>query len=108
VQSAEKLTFRDPNVQLRALYMDLLRNQSHFDEFKHLLALYHPDGVSVDGTETASAREVRERLNDRIQCWLATPIDTLSPAQVLQWRTIVVEERFGSAHTQTRSGFGVY
>jgi len=108
VSAALKQTYRDPNVQLRALYMDLLRNQSHFDEFKHLLALYHPQGVDERGIETPTAREVRLRLNERIRIWLDTEIEGLAPDQVLQWRSIVVEEQFGSGRPATWNGFGVY
>lgn len=108
LSAAARQTFRDPNVQLRALYMDLLRNQSHFDEFKHLLALYHPKGVDEQGRETPSASEIRHRLNERIRNWLAMEIEGLTPEQVLQWRAIVVEERFGTGRPATWNGFGVY
>ena len=38
--NAFALNYADPHVQLRALYLSLLQNQEHFDEFKHLLSLY--------------------------------------------------------------------
>ncbi len=97
---ARKLPFRDPAAQLRALYMDLLRNQTHFEEFRHLLALYHPTDVEGD-VENTRANEVRERLNERIRTWLRADIDDLTPQQVLQWRAVVVEERFSG----TRDAF---
>lgn len=102
--SAKSLPCRDPNAELRALYMDLLRNQSHFDEFHHLLALYQPSDVTPAGSETDRAREVRRRLNDRIREWLAMDIEGLTACQVLQWRAIVVEDCFGSNRPAVRSG----
>jgi len=101
--TARRLPFRDPAAQLRALYMDLLRNQSHFDEFRHLLALYHPADVNGE-KESSRANEVRERLNDRIRAWLGADIDDLTPSQVLQWRAVVVEERFSGTRDAFRFG----
>lgn len=101
---AKRIPRRDPNTELRALYMDLLRNQSHFDEFHHLLALYHPTDVSETGSETDRALEVRCRLNDRIREWLAMDIEGLTSCQVLQWRAIVVEDRFGTNRPTVRKG----
>jgi hypothetical protein len=86
-------THVDPHAQLRALYTSLLTHQEHFDEFKQLLALYDVAPDTMD-TEPASASEVRNRLNDRIREWIGQRFDGLSVAQVLQWRAIVVEERF--------------
>ena len=94
-----KATIRDPNLQLRALYMTLLRNQERFDEFKHLLALYQPTNVRDDGNEEPSARAVRDRLNERIEAWLGMRIEALTPDQVLMWRTILVEDRFSRPST---------
>lgn len=82
----------DPHAQLRALYMSLLTRQEHFDEFKQLLALYDVSGSTDD--EPAEASEVRARLNARIRAWIGGRFDGLSVVQVLQWRAIVVEERF--------------
>jgi hypothetical protein len=84
---------RDPHAQLRALYRSLLERQSHFDEFKQLLALYPPTTVE-DVAEPEEAAQIRARLNTRIAQWLDGDFDGLSVMQVLQWRTIVVEERF--------------
>lgn len=84
----------DPHSQLRALYMSLLQDQSRFDEFKNMLALYDlRDGE----TEPAEAAAVRERLNLRIRDWVSGPFDGLTASQVLQWRAIVVEERLNVA-----------
>ncbi|WP_437818578.1 hypothetical protein [Sorangium sp. So ce1078] len=81
----------DPHAQLRALYISLLRNQEHFDEFKQLLSLYI---VSPEADEEpADAASVRSLLNSRIRSWIGGFFDGLSAAQVLQWRAIVVEER---------------
>ena len=85
----------DSHAQLRSLYQSLLTNQAHFDEFKQLLALYGYDGVESD-TETREASQIREKLNERIRSWVG-PFDGLSVAQTLQWRAIVVEERFNVA-----------
>lgn len=82
----------DPHAQLRALYISLLQNQDHFDEFKQLLALYVVSPDADEEPEDASL--VRARLNDRIRSWIGGFFDGLSAAQVLQWRAIVVEERF--------------
>ena len=82
----------DPHSQLRALYRSLLERQSNFDEFKQLLSLYP---VSSDGTdESTEAGEIRAKLNARIASWLGGQFDGLSIIQLLQWRAIVVEERF--------------
>ncbi|WP_437602610.1 hypothetical protein [Sorangium sp. So ce590] len=81
----------DPHAQLRALYISLLRNQEHFDEFKQLLSLYI---VSAEADEEpADATAVRALLNSRIRSWIGGFFDGLSASQVLQWRAIVVEER---------------
>ena len=85
----------DPHAQLRALYISLLQHQEHFDEFKQLLALY---SVSPEADEEpADAARVRKQLNDRIRSWVGGLFDGLSATQVLQWRAIVVEERFNVA-----------
>jgi hypothetical protein len=83
----------DPHAQLRALYQALLSNQECFDEFKRLLALYDLDPRDVE-EEPAEAFEVRAKLNERIRTWIDGQFDGLSATQVLQWRAIVVEERF--------------
>lgn len=84
-------SFADPHSQLRALYLALLNDQEHFDEFKQLLALY--DLPSDSDVETVEAFEVRDQLNARIREWIGGRFDGLSVSQVLQWRAIVVEER---------------
>jgi hypothetical protein len=83
----------DPHAQLRALYLSLLTHQAHFDEFKQLLALYEVD-TDVCAEEPCDAAAVRDKLNDRIRGWVGGRFDGLSAAQVIQWRAIVVEERF--------------
>jgi hypothetical protein len=91
------MSSRDPHAQLRSLYMSLLQEQGRFDEFKQMLALY--TGVTPDRIdhEPAEAAAVRSRLNHRIREWIGGSFDGLSAAQVLQWRAIVVEERFNVA-----------
>lgn len=84
----------DPHSQLRALYMSLLQDQSRFDEFKNMLALYE---LREGEAEPAEAAAVRERLNLRIRDWVCGPFDGLTASQVLQWRAIVVEERLNVA-----------
>ena len=86
---------RDSRAQIRALYRSLLERQSNFDEFKTLLALY-PSSLLPNGQESVEATIVRARLNSRISEWLGDPFDALTAEQLLQWRAIVVEERFGS------------
>jgi hypothetical protein len=86
-------TLVDPHAQIRALYISLCTHQEHFDEFKQLLALYSVAPEVMD-REPADAVEVRRRLNDRIRAWVGGRFEGLSAAQVLQWRAIVVEERF--------------
>jgi hypothetical protein len=83
----------DPHSQLRALYRSLLERQSNFDEFKQLLGLY-PATNTESGVETDEASQIREHLNSRIRTWLGGEFDGLSVVQLLQWRAIVVEERF--------------
>jgi hypothetical protein len=84
----------DPHTQLRRLYTSLLEEQNRFDEFKQLLALYPP---AQDTEESDEAAGVRERLNARISEWLCGHFDGLSAAQVVLWRSIVVEERINVA-----------
>jgi hypothetical protein len=86
----------DPHAQLRALYQALLSNQECFDEFKRLLALYDVKPDQLDD-EPAEAADVRHRLNARIREWIKGPFDGLSATQTLQWRAIIVEERFNVA-----------
>ncbi|MFT3769837.1 MAG: hypothetical protein QM820_30760 [Minicystis sp.] len=86
------LNVSDPHAQLRALYLSLLTRQENFDEFKQLLALYEVPPEQLDA-EPQEASLVRARLNARIRAWVGGRFDGLSPAQVLQWRAIVVEER---------------
>lgn len=88
-------TARDPHLQLRRLYISLLEEQNRFDEFKQLLALYPVE--CCGDTEGAKAQEVRERLNLRIRTWLSGDFEGLSVAQVVLWRSIVVEERINVA-----------
>jgi hypothetical protein len=88
-------TARDPHLQLRRLYISLLEEQNRFDEFKQLLALYPAEDAGDHEGETA--QEIRERLNDRIRSWLSGDFDGLSVAQVMLWRSIVVEERINIA-----------
>jgi hypothetical protein len=83
----------DPHAQLRALYQVLLSNQDCFDEFKRMLALYDFDPRGVDA-EPEEAAEMRKKLNARIRDWVGERFVGLSAVQMLQWRAIVVEERF--------------
>jgi hypothetical protein len=82
----------DPHSQLRALYRSLLERQSNFDEFKQLLQLYPVNADGADESEEGAL--VRARLNARISDWLGGEFEGLSVIQLLQWRAIVVEERF--------------
>lgn len=86
----------DPHTQLRALYVSLLQHQEHFDEFKQLLAMYNASPEQSD-EEPEEAAQVRAQLNDRIRAWVGGLFDGLSAVQVLQWRAILVEERFNVA-----------
>jgi hypothetical protein len=83
----------DPYAHLRALYRSLLERQETFDEFKYLLSLYPMVDDAVE-SESNDAMRVRAELNDRIRTWIGTEFEGLSATQVLQWRAIVVEERF--------------
>jgi hypothetical protein len=84
----------DPHSQLRALYLSLLQHQERFDEFKQLLALYEVTPSDHEDDEPLEAACVRSQLNERIRSWVGGRFDGLSAAQVLQWRAIVVEDRF--------------
>src|SRR6476620_8871478 len=84
---------QDPHSQLRALYRSLLERQSNFDEFKQILALY-PTTSNEATEETPEAAQIRAHLNSRIAAWLGGEFDGLNVVQLLQWRAIVVEERF--------------
>lgn len=83
----------DPHAQLRALYQVLLSNQDCFDEFKRMLALYDFDPHHVD-EEPEEAGALRQKLNARIRSWVGEKFVGLSATQMLQWKAIVVEERF--------------
>jgi hypothetical protein len=93
--NANTVSAADPHAQLRSLYMSLISHQEHFDEFKQLLALYDVAPETQDH-EPEEAAAVRIRLNDRIRTWVGN-FEGLSVAQMLQWRAIVVEERFNVA-----------
>jgi hypothetical protein len=82
----------DPHAEIRALYVSLLTHQEHFDEFKQLLAAYEVEPELLDH-EPDAAVAVRRKLNDRIRSWVAGEFAGLSARQMIQWRTIVVEER---------------
>ena len=86
-------TKTDPHTQVRALYRALLEHEDRFHEFKRTLALYSVRAEEIED-EPADAAELRERLNHRIRGWLQVPFDGISAVQMLQWRAIVVEERF--------------
>lgn len=92
---ALKQTQPDPHEQLRRLYRSLLEEQDRFDEFKFLLSQY--PAVIEDDVESEEARTVRSKLNARITDWLNGDFDGLSAAQVMLWRSIVVEERINVA-----------
>jgi hypothetical protein len=83
----------DPHAQLRALYSALLHNEEKFHEFKRMLQLYDLRVEQVEN-EPPEAAALRDVLNGKIRSWLAVPFDGISAAQMLQWRAIVVEERF--------------
>jgi len=87
-------TINDPHIQLRRLYTSLLEEQTRFDEFKQLLSLYP---ITDDEEESDEAQTVRAKLNARINEWLCGHFDGLSAAQVVLWRSIVVEERINVA-----------
>jgi hypothetical protein len=86
----------DPHEQLRRLYRSLLEEQNRFDEFKQLLALYPTLGEGEE-VESEEAKAVRAKLNARIDEWLNGDFDGLSAAQVVLWKSIVVEERINVA-----------
>jgi hypothetical protein len=83
----------DPHAQVRALYGALLESEERFHEFKRQPALYDVKADQVE-EEPASAAALRQKLNQRIQSWLGVPFDGISTVQMLQWRAILVEERF--------------
>lgn len=95
----------DPHEQLRRLYRSLLEQQDRFDEFKQMLALY-PDKNDDDDIETDEARTLRAKLNTRIREWLNGNFDGLSAAQVMLWKSIVVEERINVALSPWRESNG--
>jgi hypothetical protein len=86
----------DPHAQVRALYGALLEREDRFHEFKRALALYDVKPEELEN-EPAEALALRERLNDRIRSWLPVQFDGITAVQMLQWRAIIVEERFNVA-----------
>jgi hypothetical protein len=83
----------DPHAQVRALYSALLEREDRFHEFKRALALYDLKADEIEN-EPTDAAALRDRLNARIRSWLPVPFDGISAVQMLQWRAIIVEERF--------------
>jgi len=83
----------DPHTQVRALYRALLEHEDRFHEFKRTLALYDLRAEQIE-QEPTEAAALREKLNERIRSWVHVPFDGISAVQMLQWRAIVVEERF--------------
>ena len=83
----------DPHTQVRALYRALLESEERFHQFKRALALYDVRADEIE-QEPPAAAALRERLNDQIRSWVHVPFDGISAVQMLQWRAIVVEERF--------------
>jgi hypothetical protein len=79
--------------QTRALYRFLLERVSNFDEFKRLVALY-PETLPSGG-EPAFAVQIRALLRRRISQWLGRQVDALTANELLCWRSIVVDGRFG-------------
>jgi hypothetical protein len=98
-------TSADPHEQLRRLYRSLLEQQDRFDEFKQLLALYPTQGEEAEA-ESDEARVLRVKLNARIREWLGGDFDGLSAAQVILWKSIVVEERINVALSPWRESNG--
>jgi hypothetical protein len=96
MNAAASTNFVDPHVQLRRLYVSLLEDQNRFDEFKQLLAMYPTDAEESDD-EGEDAQRVRATLNARINDWVCGGFEGLSAAQVVLWRSIVVEERINVA-----------
>lgn len=96
MNAAASAKFTDPHVQLRRLYISLLEDQNRFDEFKQLLATYPKDGEEAD-QEGEEAQRVRAQLNARISDWVCGDFEGLSAAQVVLWRSIVVDERINVA-----------
>jgi hypothetical protein len=86
-------TKTDPHAQVRALYRALIEHEDRFHEFKRALALYDLRAEQVEDEPTEAAA-LRQQLNERIRSWVQVPFDGISAVQMLQWRAIVVEERF--------------
>jgi hypothetical protein len=83
----------DPHPQLPELYLSLLTHRERFHELKRLLAHYDLTADQLDA-EPVDAAFVREHLNERIRVWIGPQFTGLNAAQTLQWRGIIVEERF--------------
>jgi hypothetical protein len=96
MNAAASTNYVDPHVQLRRLYVSLLEDQNRFDEFKQLLAMYPTESEDAD-EESEEAQRVRATLNARINDWVCGDFEGLSAAQVVLWRTIVVDERINVA-----------
>jgi hypothetical protein len=96
MNAAASPNFIDPHVQLRRLYVSLLEDQNRFDEFKQLLASY-PAVAEDSDEESEEAERVRATLNARINDWVCGGFEGLSAAQVVLWRSIVVDERINVA-----------
>jgi hypothetical protein len=96
MNAAASTNFVDPHLQLRRLYISLLEDQHRFDEFKQLLAMYPADAEEAE-EESDEAQRVRASLNARINDWVCGGFEGLSAAQVVLWRSIVVDERINVA-----------
>jgi len=84
----------EPDLRPQALYRALLGHEERFHEFKRFLTLYALEPNYGDEPDAAAA--VRARLNARLREWVGPEFGDLSASQVLLWRCIVVEERFGA------------
>jgi hypothetical protein len=80
-----------PHDRFWSLYRTLLTRRAHFEEFKHLLAMYPPSSPRL-GAESADAEFVRSYLNSRIVEWVGEDFRELSIIELLEWRTVVVDE----------------
>ena len=95
--------------QLCSLYQALLSSQSCFDEFKRLLRLYDffPGFAQDREPSEAAQRRCEQFLNDRHPGgWIGGDFAGLTVTQTLQWREIIVEERFSARRPAWRFSTG--
>jgi hypothetical protein len=80
-----------PTDQLRAIYLKLMIDHDHFDEFRAILASYPL--IADEAEESEYATGIRLLATERAREWTGIHIERLSSAQMLVLRDVLVDQR---------------